>query len=146
VSYLLDTCVLSEYVKRTPHAGVMRWLDAQPESALFISAISLAELEKGIFKLASQPIQPIQANRHATLTLWLGKVTARFAQRTLPVDAAVWRAWSQQSAAAELQGQPLPPMDGLIMATAQSQGLSLVTRNTADFVRFPQVVNPWAFE
>ena len=143
MSFLLDTCVLSEYVKRTPHAGVMRWLDAQPESALFISAISLAELEKGIFKLASQPTQ---ASRHATLTLWLGKVTARFAQRTLPVDAAVWRAWAQQSAAAELQGQPLSPMDGLIMATAQSQGLSLVTRNTADFVRFPQVVNPWALE
>ena len=143
MSYLLDTCVLSEYVKRTPHAGLMCWLDAQPESALFISAISLAELEKGIFKLASQPAQ---ASRHATLTLWLGKVTARFVQRTLPVDAAVWRAWAQQSAAAELQGQSLPPMDGLIMATAQSQGLSLVTRNTADFVHYPQVLNPWALE
>ena len=141
MSYLLDTCVRSEYLKHIPHAGVLRWRDAQPESALFISALNLAEIEKGIYKMV---IQPAQASLHASLTLWLGKVTARFAQRVLPVDAAVWRAWAQQSAAARLQGQTLPPMDGLTMATAQSRGLSLVLGNTAVFVRYLQVLNPRA--
>lgn len=135
---LLDTCVLSEYVKRSPDAGVIAWLDAQSEEGLFISALSLAEIEKGILKLAAS--NPARAER---LTQWLAKLTHRFAGRTLPVDAAVWRVWAQQAAQAELQGQPIAPMDGLLMATAQCHGLTVVTRNVADFVRYSQVFNPW---
>ena len=138
---LLDTCILSEYAKRAPHAAVITWLDAQTESGLFISALSLAEIEKGIFKLAATAVH---AKRAEKLTFWLGKLTERFAARTLPVDAAVWRVWAQQAAQAELDGQAIAPMDGLLMATAQCHGLTVVTRNVADFVRYPQVFNPWA--
>lgn len=137
---LLDTCVLSEYAKRTPHPGVINWLDAQTESGLFISALSLAEIEKGIFKLAAAAGDPKRADK---LTVWLGTLTERFAARTLPVDAAVWRVWAQQAAQAELEGQAIAPMDGLLMATAQCHGLTVVTRNVADFARYPQVFNPW---
>lgn len=135
---LLDTCVLSEYVKRSPHAGVIAWLDAQPEASLFISALSLAEIEKDIFKVAAG--NPARAER---LTLWLGKLTQRFAGRILPVDAAVWRVWAQQAAQADLKRQPISPLDGLLMATAQCHGLIVVTRNVGDFSRDPQVFNPW---
>lgn len=135
---LLDTCVLSEYAKRNPHAGVIAWLDAQPEAGLFISSLSLAEIEKDILKLADS--NPVRAER---LTLWLAKLTQRFAERTLPVDAAVWRVWAQQAAQAELKRQPIDPMDGLLMATAQCHGLTIVTRNAADFAGDPQVFNPW---
>lgn len=137
---LLDTCVLSEYAKREPHAGVIAWLDAQTESGLFISALSLAEIEKGIVKLAAKDGS---AARAAHLTEWLGKLADRFSARTLPVDAAVWRVWAQQSAQAELEGQPISPLDGLLMATAQCHGLTVVTRNVVDFARYPQVFNPW---
>ena len=142
---LLDTCVLSEYAKRAPHAGVIAWLDMQPESGLFISSLSLAEIEKGILKLAAinASSDASNAKRAEHLTLWLGKLTERFADRTLPVDAAVWRVWAQQAALAELQGQTIAPMDGLLMATAQCHGLTVVTRNVADFARYPQVFNPW---
>jgi len=139
VNALLDTCVLSEYAKRDPHAGVIAWLDAQTESGLFVSALSLAEIEKGIFKLAARD----GAARAAHLTEWLGKLGDRFAARILRVDAAVWRVWAQQSAQAELEGQPISPLDGLLMATAQCHGLTVVTRNVADFARYPQVFNPW---
>lgn len=108
---------------------------------MFISALNLAEIEKGTYKMTSPPAQ---ASRHASLTLWLGKVTARLAQRTLPVNAAVWRTWAQQSAVSQRQGQTLPPKDSLTMATAQSRGLTLVIRNTAVFVRYLQVLNPRA--
>ena len=138
---LLDTCVLSEYAKRAPHAAVITWLDEQTESGLFISALSLAEIEKGILKLAATAVHAKRADK---LTFWLGKLTERFAARTLPVDAAVWRVWAQQAAQAELEGQAIAPMDGLLMATAQCHGLTVVTRNVADFVRYPQVFNPWA--
>lgn len=139
MSWLLDTCALSEYVWKTPAPEVIRWLDEQDEASLFISVISLGEIEKGILKLrASDP------RRSQKLTAWLGKVEQRFAGRILPLDAAALHVWAQIAATAELAGQPLPVMDGLIMATAQCHGLTIVTRNVQDFTLYPQVFNPWA--
>ena len=139
MSWLLDTCALSEYVRKAPAPAVIRWLDEQDESSLFISVISLGEIEKGILKLrASDP------RRSQKLTAWLGKVEQRFAGRILPLDAAALHVWAQIAATAELAGQPLPVMDGLLMATAQCHGLTVVTRNVQDFTLYPQVFNPWA--
>ena len=139
MSWLLDTCALSEYVRKAPAPEVIRWLDEQDEASLFISVISLGEIEKGILKLrASDP------RRSQKLTAWLGKVEQRFAGRILPLDAAALHVWAQIAATAELAGQPLPVMDGLIMATAQCHGLTVITRNVQDFTLYPQVFNPWA--
>lgn len=139
MSWLLDTCALSEYAKKAPASKVIAWLDEQDEAALFISVITLGEIEKGILKLrASDP------TRSQKLTAWLGKVEQRFAGRILSLDAAALHVWAQLAAQAELAGQPLPVMDGLIMATAQCHGLTVVTRNVQDFERYPQVLNPWA--
>lgn len=139
MSWLLDTCALSEYARKAPAPKVIAWLDEQDETSLFISVITLGEIEKGILKLrASDPI------RSQKLTAWLGKVEQRFAGRILPLDGAALHVWAQLAAHAELVGQPLPVMDGLIMATAQCHGLTVVTRNVQDFDRYPQVLNPWA--
>ena len=139
MSWLLDTCALSEYVRKAPAPAVIRWLDEQDESSLFISVISLGKIEKGILKLrASDP------RRSPKLTAWLGKVEQRFAGRILPVDTAALHVWAQIAATAELAGQPLPVMDGLIMAIAQCHGLTVVTRNVQDFTLYSQVFNPWA--
>lgn len=138
MSWLLDTCAISEYAKKTPSADVIAWLDEQDETSLFISVITLGELEKGILKLRTREPQ-----RSQKLTAWLAKVEQRFAGRILPLDASVLHAWAQLSAQAELAGQPLPIMDGLIMATAQCHGLTVVTRNLQDFARYPAVFNPW---
>jgi toxin FitB len=138
MSWLLDTCALSEYVKKTPAPEVIAWLDEQDETSLFISVISLGEIEKGILKLRT-----IDSRRSQKLTAWLGKVEQRFAGRILPLDAATLHSWAQFAAQAELTGRPLSVMDGLIMATAQCHGLTVVTRNVQDFIVFPQVFNPW---
>jgi len=138
MSWLLDTCVLSEYVKKIPAPGVIAWLDEQDETSLFISVITLGEIEKGILKLRA-----VDPRRSQKLTAWLGKVEQRFAGRILPLDAAALHAWAQFAAQAELAGKPLPVMDGLVMATAQCHGLTVVTRNVQDFGLFPQVFNPW---
>ena len=138
MSWLLDTCVLSEYAKKSPAPGVIAWLDEQDEASLFISVISLGEIEKGILKLrASDP------SRSQKLTAWLGKVEQRFAGRILPLDAAALHVWAQIAAHSESSGQSLPVMDGLLMATAQCHGLTVVTRNVQDFALYPQVFNPW---
>ena len=138
MSWLLDTCAISEYAKRAPSRNVIAWLDAQDEASLFISVITLGEIEKGILKLRAT-----DAHRSQKLTAWLGLVEQRFSGRTLPLDSASLHVWAQLSANAELAGKPLPVMDGLIMATAQCHGLTVVTRNVQDFAHYPQVLNPW---
>ena len=139
MSWLLDTCALSEYAKKAPAPQVIAWLDEQDESSLFISVITLGEIEKGILKLrASDP------RRSQKLTAWLGKVEQRFAGRILPLDSSAFHVWSQIAAHTELAGQPLPVMDALLMATAQCRGLTIVTRNVQDFAPYPQIFNPWA--
>ena len=139
MSWLLDTCALSEYVKKAPAPKVIAWLDEQDESSLFISVITLGEIEKGILKLrASDP------HRSQKLTAWLGKVEQRFAGRILPLNAATLHVWAQITAHSELAGQPMPVMDDMIMATAQCHGFTVVTRNVQDFTMYPQVFNPWA--
>lgn len=138
MSWLLDTCALSEYAKKAPSHKVIAWLDEQDEASLFISVISLGEIEKGILKLrASDP------HRSQKLTAWLGRLEQRFAGRILPLDAAALHVWAQIAAHAELAGQPMPVMDGLLIATAQCHGLTVVTRNVQDFTQYPQVFNPW---
>lgn len=68
MSWLLDTCVLSEYVKKSPAPQVIAWLDELDETSLFVSVITLGEIEKGILKLrATDP------RRSQKLTAWLAK-------------------------------------------------------------------------
>jgi predicted nucleic acid-binding protein len=138
MSWLLDTCVLSEYAKKAPAPKVIDWLDEQDETSLFISAITLGEIEKGILKLRTSDLR-----RSQKLTAWLGKVEQRFAERILPLDTAALHVWAQITAHSELSGQPLAVIDVLLMATAQCHGLTVVTRNVQDFTAYPQVFNPW---
>ena len=139
MSWLLDTCALSEYAKKNPAPKVIAWLDEQDEASLFISVISLGEIEKGILKL-----RRVDPRRGQKLTAWLDKVEQRFAGRILPLDAAALHVWAQISAHSELAGRPLPVMDSLLMATAQCHGLNIITRNVQDFAPYPQIFNPWA--
>ena len=138
MSWLLDSCALSEYAKKAPAPQVIAWLDEQDEASLFISVITLGEIEKGILKLRAS-----DQSRSQKLTAWLGKVEQRFAGRILSLDAAALHVWAQLAAHADLAGKPLPVMDGLLMATAQCHGLTVVTRNVQDFAHYPQVLNPW---
>lgn len=138
MSWLLDTCVLSEYVKKQPTPEVIAWLDAQDERRLFISVITLGEIEKGIVKLRRD-----DPNRSHKLAVWLSKVEQRFAGRILPLDVPILRTWADLSGNAELAGCKLPVLDALLMATARCHGLIVVTRNVQDFSSFPHLYNPW---
>ena len=128
MSWLLDTCALSEYAKKAPAPEVITWLDEQDEASLYLSVITIGEIEKGILKL-----RKTDSRRSQKLITWLSKVEQRFAGRILPLDTATLHVWAQIAAHTELAGQPLPVMDGLLMATAQCHGLTVVTRNVQDF-------------
>ncbi|MCK5379718.1 MAG: type II toxin-antitoxin system VapC family toxin [Acidobacteria bacterium] len=138
MSFLLDTCVLSELVKPRPNAGVRDWVGAQNEHRLFLSVITVGELQKGVSKL-----QP--GRRRAELQQWLeGELLIRFQGRILDIDTAVAGEWGVMLGEAEGRGRPLPAIDVLIAATAKVHGCAVVTRNEADIEPTGiVVVNPW---
>lgn len=138
MSYLLDTCVISELVKKSPRQQVINWVESQQESTLFVSALTIGELEKGIAKL------PATA-RKARLTTWVRRdLAARFVGRLLPIDPRVASRWGMMTGEAERRGVPLPVIDSLIAATALVHDLQVVTRNVEDFERCGALcLNPW---
>jgi predicted nucleic acid-binding protein len=135
VSWLIDTNALSELKKRKPHVGVARWFDEHPSGALHLSVLTLGELRKGIHAMP-------EGERKGRFAAWLETdVPDYFAGRILDVDATVADRWGRLCAEA---GRPLPAIDSLLAATALVHGLTLVTRNLADF-NLPslRIVNPW---
>lgn len=108
------------------------------ESELFISELSLAEIERGVNMLLSKDV-----TRARRLAQWLAQLGLRFAERSLSLDRATLRIWASSSAQADLAGQRMPSMDALLMATAQKHGLTIVTRNTCDFARYDKLLDPW---
>ena len=137
--FVLDTNVVSELRKaRTGKAdpGVAEWAEGVPATLMFLSVISLHELEHSV--LLAERRDPRQG---AVLRQWLdASVVAAFADRFLPVDERVARR------AAALHVPDLAPFrNTLIAATAQVHGMTVVTRNVSDFQRFDglEVTNPW---
>ncbi len=133
--YLLDTQVISELVRPQPSAKVIAWLEAQEAETLFLSVLSLGEIEKGIARVTD-------ARRRAKLRVWLDReVKTTFAGQVLAIDEEVATTWGK--ALAEV-GRPLPAVDSLISATALYHGLTMVTRNGRDMeLPLLTVFNPW---
>jgi predicted nucleic acid-binding protein len=138
MTYLLDTCVLSEYTKSKPSRSVIEWLRAQPEHDLWISQITLAEIRQGIVSIERR-----DPSQHGRLSAWLTTVEQRFSAQTLPTDAAVWQAWAALSGESKSRGVVIASLDALLIATAQVHKLTIVTRNIKHFSAYPLLFNPW---
>jgi predicted nucleic acid-binding protein len=137
VTYLIDTCALSEFVKPKPSPSVDAWLAQVPDGADFVSVLTLGELEKGIARLAP-------SRRRTSLEKWFGDLRERFRNRTLLVDEPVALEWGRIAARSELAGAPVPSIDALIAATAIVHGLAVVTRNSSDIARTgAPIIDPW---
>jgi toxin FitB len=135
VAYLLDTNVLSESRRKKPDEGVIAFLQAIDSSALYLSVLSIGELRKGI--AAKRRTDPSAAK---ALAGWLEGLELGFADRMIPVNAAVARLWGDWSA-----DRPRPVIDTLLAATAAQHSLTFVTRNTRDVGGLPvKVHNPWS--
>lgn len=125
MSFLLDTNIVSDIAKKAD-AGLTAWAASQSPLDLHLSVLSLGEIQKGIDLLDP-------GDRRSRFTTWLEKdLAAQFAGRLLEVDARTARAYGTLAAAGQRTGRRLPVMDGLILATAQTHALTLVTRNVAD--------------
>ena len=131
--YLLDTNVVSELRKPRPHGGVLAWLRSVDDKALFLSAVTVGEIQAGIELTREQ-----DAAKAAEIEAWLEQVAASY--NLLTMDAATFRVW------ARLMHRRSDTLieDAMIAATASVHGLSVVTRNVADFKPFSvPVLNPF---
>ncbi len=138
MNYLLDTCVLSEFTRRKPDEKVLAWFERVEEEKLFLSAITIGEIQRGVARLPDSP-------RKGELLLWLNDgLIERFGRRVLPVEAQTMLLWGSLTARMESAGRPMGVIDSLIGALALQHNLILVTRNVSDFLACGvQVANPW---
>jgi predicted nucleic acid-binding protein len=134
VSYLLDTNVISEARRANGHAGVKRWIGAVDETELNLSVIVIGELRQGIERIRRR--DPRQA---AVLDSWLAELKESFAGRIFKVSQRIAEEWGRLNVP-----DPLPPMDGLLIATAKVQDFTLVTRDIKGAQRAGvPIFNPW---
>lgn len=135
MSYLLDTVVLSEMRKSQPSPKVLAWLKRQKVEELFISVVSIGEIERGITMARKK--NPAFSDE---LALWLQQLLTLHTDRVLPITSNIARTWGKLSAQLGHDGA-----DILIAATAIHHKLTVVTRNVKHFEPAGvTIVNPFA--
>ena len=140
-AWLLDTNVISELRRPRPKARVVAFVAAQPLEQLFVSAVTFAEIRFGI-EMVSDPI------RRAELNDWLdNRVRPMFDRRVLSISEDVMFRWRVLVEDGRKTGHTFSQPDLIIAATALHHGLTLVTRDTADYARARvPLLNPWVDE
>lgn len=135
MGYLLDTCVLSELMRKNPDKNLIKWLNETPSNSLYISALTIGEIRKGITMLNDR-------KKSQRLIRWLEKdLMSWFNEKIISIDIPVADRWGRLVGEAKRQ---LPAIDSLLAATALAHNLRMVTRNTKDF-QHPtlEIINPW---
>ncbi len=135
---LLDTNVLSELMRPHPNANVVDWVNDQPTQTLFISTITIAEIELGIALLPdSRRKQDLEHAAKQSFKL--------FGERCLSFNQAAAHQYAKLVSERKQIGRPISVEDALIAAIAFANGLHLATRNIKDFQSAKQLslINPW---
>lgn len=135
---LLDTNVLSELMKAAPEASVVSWMDEQPTTTLFISAITRAEIELGIALLPA-------GKRKQNIADAAARMFEAFSGRLIVFGELAAIQYGQLVARRTRIGRPITVEDAQIAAIALAHGLRLATRNVRDFEDIPnlELVDPW---
>ena len=139
MNYILDTCVISELVKTMPNLSVTEWIRSQDEESLFLSVITIGEIQKGISKL------PDGLKKKQQLQNWLNtELQERFKERILEITLGTALVWGQVLGACEKNGITLPAIDSLIASQGIFHKMTVVTRNVSDMEPSGvQLFNPW---
>lgn len=131
--YLLDTNVVSELRKPKPHGAVLAWFERLDDAQLHLSSVTIGEIQSGIEITREQ-----DEAKASEIEAWLEMVASSY--NVLPMDARTFRAWARLMH----QRSDTAYEDAMIAATAQVHGLTVVTRNVADFKSFGvPLLNPF---
>ncbi len=132
--YLLDTNVVSELRKPRPHGAVIAWIQSVPDNELFISALTLGELQAGAERTRQQ-----DPEKAASIEAWIDRLSESY--EVVPMDGSMFREWARL-----MDGRSDELLeDAMIAATARVRGLIVVTRNVRDFRPLvSKVLNPFA--
>ena len=134
MAFLLDTNVVSELRRALPDPHVLTWLENVASVDLHLSVLVAGEIRRGI-----ELLRPREPHRARTLDEWLDGLVAAYADRLLPVSRAVADTWGRLSSL-----RPLPVADGLMLATAQVYGLTLVSREAPSLADLGvSTLSPW---
>jgi hypothetical protein len=138
LKFLFDTCVISELVRKHPHQKIIDWVDSLEEESIFLSVLTIGEIEKGIAKL-------VESQKKKRLKAWVEKdLIERFGSRILPFDLETALFLGKRQGELESRGVNLPLMDSLIAATAMIHRMTVATRNIQDMRRLGvDIFDPW---
>ena len=138
MNFLIDTCCISELVKKDPNPNVVKWFSENDELSMYLSVITFGELRKGVQKLPN-------SKKRAALNSWINDdLQFRFKNRILNIGLEELNKWGEILAEAEKTGEPMPAIDALIAASALVHYLYVVTRNVSDMeASGVEIINPW---
>lgn len=137
MTYLLDTCVVSELTKPRPEKKVLQWFTRCDEDLLHISCLSLGEISFGLDMIPD-------GRKKNDLLDWYNDFIESFHDSVLPVTESISLRWGKERARHRKKGIQIPVIDGLIACTAIEYNCILVTRNTCDYEMLNvQLLNPW---
>jgi predicted nucleic acid-binding protein len=135
--YLLDTNIISNVTKPTPSAALLAWMAEQADGDLFISALTVGEIRRGL-------LEKPKGKKRAVLEAWFtgpDGPQALFAGRVLPFDEKAGLIWARLMADGAAKGRPRSALDMIIAAVAEANGCLVVTDNEKDFTGL-KFVNP----
>ena len=134
MTYLLDTNVISETIKKNPNECVIQWLSVIDADQYYLSVVSLGEIRKGVEKLTDP-------QKKQKIVQWLEiDLVQQFQGRMISIDPNIADKWGYLCSLF-----PIPAIDALIAASAIVHNLKLVTRHTKDFEKVLglELINPW---
>ncbi|MFH1699279.1 MAG: type II toxin-antitoxin system VapC family toxin [Candidatus Zixiibacteriota bacterium] len=138
MNFILDTCIISELVKPKPNSKVIKWVSSCPEETLYLSTLTIGEIQKGISILP-------ESHKKDDLEKWLNQdLMRRFDRRIVGIDIKVAQKWGEIQAQTEKKGVKMPVVDSLIAATGLVHDMTVVTRNVDDMKSSSVTLfNPW---
>ena len=138
MNYLLDTCVLVEFARSKPEPKVIRWMESMAHEKLYVSVISVGEIQRSIERLKD-------SERKDQLLSWVYHgLVERLKDQILPLDVVTLTLWGSLTAWKDGSGQPMGTLESLIAASALRYNLTIATRYVQDYFRSgAQTVNPW---
>ena len=138
MNYLLDTCVISELIKPKPSSKVLKWLRSCQDENLFLSSLTIGEIQKGISKLPD-------SRKRNKLQEWMDtELIRRFDKKILEIDLKVAQKWGEIQASSEIAGTKMPVIDSLIASIGIVHNMTVVTRDTSGMKNSGvRLFNPW---